>query len=160
MKDYADYGKAISAKSLPNVSFLKAATYMNEHPGYLDTITAGITFVTGAVNAILNSPDYKDNTLILLTWDEGGGFFDHVKPPDPSPADSQPYGTRVPLIAIGRFAKKNYVSHVMMEHSSIVKFLEWNFAGATGQLNGRDAMVNNIGSLIDQTQVLTPVPEN
>ncbi len=160
MKDYAEYGKAIGMKTLPNVSFLKAVTYMNEHPGYGDTISSGVAFVRGAVQKILTSPDYKDNTLILLTWDEGGGFFDHIKPPATSAVDNQPYGTRVPLLAIGRFAKKNYVSHVVMEHSSIVKFLEWNFTGMTGQLGGRDAEVNNIGSLIDQTQVPTPVPEN
>jgi phospholipase C len=103
---------------------------------------------------------YKDNTLILLTWDEGGGFFDHVKPPADSTVDMQPYGTRVPMLAIGRFAKKNFVSHVQMEHSSIVKFLEWNFTGSTGQLMGRDATVNNIGSMIDPTQTITKVPEN
>jgi phospholipase C len=160
MKDYKDYAKAIAAKNLPNVSFLKAVTYMNEHPGYGDTISSGVAFVSGAVQAVLDSPDYKDNTLILLVWDEGGGFYDHVKPPDTSAVDNQPYGTRVPLVAIGRFAKKNYVSHVEMEHSSIVKFLEWNFTGATGQLGGRDATVNNIGSLIDQTQLITAVPEN
>ena len=160
MKDYDDFGTAVAGKALPTVSFLKAVMYKNEHPGYGDTITAGVAFVSGAVNTILSSDDYKDNTLILLTWDEGGGFFDHVTPPPTSTVDNQGYGTRIPLLAIGRFAKKNYVSHVQMEHSSIVKFIEWNFAGATGQLKGRDAEVNNIGSLIDQTQVVTSVPEN
>jgi hypothetical protein len=63
-------------------------------------------------------------------------------------------------MAIGRFAKKNFVSHVQMEHSSIVKFIEWNFTGQTGQLAGRDAVVNNIGSLIDPTQTTKKVPEN
>ena len=160
MKDYDDYTAAIAAKNLPNVSYVKAVTYRNEHPGYGDTITAGVAFVSGAVNAIESSPDYKDNTLIVLTWDEGGGFYDHIKPPANNAVDNQPYGTRVPMLLLGRFAKKNYVSHVQMEHSSLLKFLEWNFTGKTGQLSARDAVVNNIGSMIDQTQVLTPVPEN
>ena len=66
---------------------------------------------------------------MLVTYDEGGGFFDHVAPPADAAVDHQPYGTRVPLLAIGPFAKKNYVSHVTMEHSSIVKFIEWNWLG-------------------------------
>ena len=102
---------------------------------------------------------YKDNTLILVTWDEGGGFFDHIAPPPTSAVDSQPYGTRVPLLAIGRFARKGAVSHVQMEHSSLVKFLEWNYLGGkTGQLGARDAEVNNIGSLLDPAQVGATVP--
>jgi len=74
--------------------------------------------------------------------------------------DNQPYGTRIPLLAIGRFAQKGTVSHVQMEHSSIVKFLEWNYLGGkTGQLGARDTVVNNIGSLLDPTQTGTMVPD-
>jgi phospholipase C len=161
MKDYADdFLQAVAGGTMPDFAYLKAVMYKNEHPGYGDAITPGVSFVSQAVNAILMSPKYKDNTLILLTWDEGGGFFDHVKPPADSTVDNQPYGTRVPMMAIGRFAKKNFVSHVQMEHSSIVKFIEWNFTGQTGQLSGRDAVVNNIGSLIDPAQTTTKVPEN
>jgi phospholipase C len=119
---------------------------------------------------ILGSPLYQNNTLILLTWDEGGGFYDHVAPPAPPPVavdfdDSGgspaavPYGTRVPFLAIGPFAKKGTVSHVQMEHSSIVKFLEYNFVTQTGQLNARDKWVNNIGSLLDPSKTGTPIPE-
>ena len=97
---------------------------------------------------------------MLLTWDEGGGYFDHVAPPATNSVDMQPYGTRVPLLAMGRFARRNRVSHVTMEHSSIVKFLEFNFLGSTGQLMARDAVVNNIGSLLDPTATGTAVPEN
>jgi phospholipase C len=66
----------------------------------------------------------------------------------------------VPLLAIGPFAKKGAVSHVTMEHSSIVKFIEWNWLGATGQLGARDAVVNDIGSLLDPAATGTPVPAN
>ena len=161
MKDYDDdFVPAVAAGTLPQVSFLKAVTYRNEHPGYGDTINKGVTFSTGAIQSILSSPIYAKNTLILLTWDEGGGFFDHVTPPANSPVDMQPYGTRVPMLAIGKFAKKNFVSHVVMEHSSIVKFLELNFLGKTGQLDARDTVVNNIGSLLYATTTGIVVPEN
>ena len=72
--------------------------------------------VKKAVDRIAGST-YADDTLVLVTWDEGGGYFDHVPPPDASTVDGKPYGTRVPLLAIGRFAKKGTVSHVEMEHS-------------------------------------------
>ncbi|HEX8794381.1 MAG TPA: alkaline phosphatase family protein, partial [Polyangiaceae bacterium] len=97
-------------------------------------------------------------TLVLLTYDEGGGFFDHVAPPPTSSVDNEPYGTRVPTIAIGPFARAGTISHVVMEHSSIVKFIEYNWLkGKTGQLGGRDAQVANIGSLLDPK---AGVPEN
>jgi phospholipase C len=137
---------------------VKHVQYKNEHPGYNTNISQGVAAVEASVAEILGSP-YASDTLILLTWDEGGGLFDHVKPPPDDPTDMQPYGTRVPLLAIGRFAKKNYVSHVVMEHSSIVKFLEWNFAGRqTGQLAARDVTVNGIGSLLDPSEVGATVP--
>jgi phospholipase C len=65
------------------------------------------------------------------------------------------------MLALGPFARKNFVSHVMMEHSSLVKFIEWNFLGGqTGQLAKRDAVVANIGSLLDPTATQVAVPEN
>jgi phospholipase C len=158
MQDYHELGKALSAGSLPDVSFVKALGYKSEHPGWGVTISDGVTFVTDLVKAV-NASCYKDDTLILVTWDEGGGFFDHVPPPPDSTVDNQPYGTRVPLLAIGRYASKGTVSHTTMEHSSIVKFLEWNYlAGKTGQLHARDAVVNNLGSLLDPAATRTKVP--
>jgi phospholipase C len=160
MKDYGELAGDLANGSLPDVAYVKAIGYRSEHPGYKTMLSPGVAFVDDLVKSVLASP-YKDNTLVLVTWDEGGGYFDHIPPPATNPADGKPYGTRVPLLAIGRFAKENYVSHVPLEHSSIVKFLEWNFLdGMTGQLGGRDANVNNLGSLLDPTQTTMPVPEN
>jgi phospholipase C len=157
MQDYADFVSAVAGGQLPELSFVKGVGYHNEHPGYGTTVSQGAEFVTGIVGSVLASP-LADDTLILVTWDEGGGFFDHVKPPPTSSVDGQPYGTRVPLLAIGRFAKKNFVSHVILEHSSIVAFVEYNFLHATGQLGGRDAVVNNLGSLLDPVEVGIALP--
>jgi phospholipase C len=156
MKDTNDLAKDLSG-TLPAFAFVKPTAYHNEHPGFGTTISGGAGFVKGIVDQVLASK-YANDTLILVTWDEGGGFFDHVPPPPKSTVDGQQPGTRVPLLAIGRFARKNEVSHVEMEHSSIVRFLEWNFLGATGQLKTRDAVVNNIGSLLDPAQVGVAVP--
>jgi phospholipase C len=148
MKDLADLAADVDAGTLPDVSFVKHVGYRNEHPGYGTTLTAGMDSAAAVVATIAGSA-YADDTLILLVWDEGGGFFDHVTPPPTSAVDGQPYGTRVPLLAIGPHARPGFVSHVELEHSSVVRFLEWNFLGATGQLGGRDAVVHNLGSLLD-----------
>ncbi len=159
MKDLDDLATDVANGTLPDVAFVKHVGYRNEHPGYGTTISAGVASVAQVVATIEGSA-YADDTLILVTWDEGGGFYDHVAPPADSSVNSQPYGTRVPLIAVGRFARKNWISHVTLEHSSIVKFLEWNFLGDTGQLAARDAVVANLGSLLDPAEVGVAVPEN
>jgi phospholipase C len=148
-KDYTQLATDLAGANLPAVSFVKAIGYESEHPGYGDTVSAGITFVSGTIAAI-EASSYAPNTLVLITWDEGGGHFDHIAPPPTSTVDNQPYGTRVPLLAIGPLAGVGVVSHVQMEHSSIVKFIEYNWLGGqTGQLKGRDTVVANIGSLLD-----------
>jgi phospholipase C len=133
------------------------------------------------VNTVLGPPgspsSYYNDTLVLVTWDEGGGYWDHVSPPADSAVDNVagygaavPYGDRVPLLAIGRFAKVGYVSHVRTEHASIVNFVEWNWLnGVTGQLDAlvsaagptshaRDAYANNIGDLLDPLRTGVTVP--
>jgi phospholipase C len=158
IKDYAAFTSALAAGTLPAVSFIKAIGYKQEHPGFSSKLSPGVAFAAGVIASVEESP-YGGTTLVLLTYDEGGGYFDHVAPPPPNTFDNRPYGTRVPLLAVGPFAKKNFVSHVVMEHSSIVKFIEWNWLGqTTGQLGTRDTVVNNIGSLLDPTKTGTPVP--
>ena len=161
MKDLADFKTALSTGSgLPAVSYVKGIGYKSEHPGYGDKLSDGVTFVTGIVSAVAAS-SYASSTLVILTYDESGGYWDHIKPPDTSTVDNQPYGPRIPTMAIGPFAKKNYVSHVQMEHASLVKFIEWNWLGKqTGQLNTRDKVVNNIGDLLDPAATGTQVPAN
>jgi phospholipase C len=156
-KDYAALAADLSGGKLPAVSFVKALEYKTEHPGYQNKISAGIAFVQQTLQAIAGS-SYAPSTLVLFTYDEGGGFFDHVAPPPTSTVDNQPYGMRVPAMAIGPLARTGTISHVAMEHSSIVKFIEYNWLGGkTGQLKGRDATVANIGSLLDPS---LGIPEN
>lgn len=173
-RPFAQFTDDLAAGTLPRVSIIKATNDRSEHPGAGDAfpvkISDGITFVNGVVNAVLGS-QYANDTLILFTYDEGGGYYDHVSPPMSVPLanDSRPgaqgsltvpYGTRLPFLAIGHFAKKNYISHTVMEHSSIVRFLEWNYGGGiTGQLGRRDAVVHGLGSLLDPTFTGVPVPQ-
>jgi phospholipase C len=154
MRDFAAFQADLDAGSLPQVAFVKAIGYRTEHPGLQTNIRDGVAFARGVVDAVARS-DYAPDTLVLLLYDEGGGFFDHVAPP--AAVDEHPYGTRVPALALGPLARRGSVSHVTLEHSSLVKFLEWNWLGATGQLGARDAVVANLGSLVDAT---LGVPEN
>lgn len=158
-RDWDDFAKDVAGGTLPNVAFLKGAGYRSEHPGYGTTISAGMNQVQSVVDAILGSP-YAATTLVLVAWDEGGGYFDHVPPPADSAVDGKPFGTRVPFLVVGAFARQNYVSHVPLDHASVVKFLEWNFLGATGQLGARDAVSNNLGDLLDPAAVGVEVPAN
>jgi phospholipase C len=158
LADYTQFAKDLSSGTLPQVAWVRGLGYHSEHPGERTTISDGTTFVQQVIKAVQAS-DYAPDTLVLVTWDEGGGFFDHVAPP-PAGSDGQPYGTRVPLLAVGPFAHQNAVSHATLEHSSIVKFIEWNWLSMqVGQLNGRDATVANLGSLLDPTRTGTMVPE-
>jgi phospholipase C len=148
IRDYTQLSADITASALPAVSFVKGLGYHSEHPGYGDTVSDGVRFVTQTVSEIT---DHVPDALVLLTWDESGGYFDHVAPPTGTAAnaiDGHAYGPRVPILALGYGAAGGTVSHTQLEHSSIVKFIEYNFLGATGQLQARDGVVHNLGSLL------------
>ncbi len=161
-RDYADLHKDLTTGKLPTFAYVKPREFRSEHPN-VSKISDGIAFVTNTVTEILNSP-YAASTLVLLTWDEGGGFFDHIAPPSPIDQDDDgnpvPYGTRVPMLAIGKFARKGSISHVQMEHSSVVRFLEYNFVGPVGQLGFNDGKVHNLGSLLNADLTGVRVPED
>ena len=156
-KDLTNFFTDISNGSLPSYGYIKGLGINSEHPGY--TLSAGQNITQRVVDAVMNSSLYKNNTLIVLVPDESGGFYDHITPLDVSAIDGQPYGPRIPLVLIGDAVYKNYVSHVVMEPTSIVKFIEWNwFGGETGQLKTRDQVVANLGSLIDPEKAGVQVP--
>jgi phospholipase C len=148
MRDYSQLAPDITSGALPSVVFVKALGFNSEHPGGGTKLSSGVAFVQQTVDAIQRSKLAKD-TLVLVTWDESGGYYDHVAPPPASAVDQQPYGPRVPLLAVGPFARRGTVSHQTLEHSSITKFVEWNWLkGKTGQLDGRDRVVHNLGSVL------------
>ena len=156
LRDYTQLAKDLAKLELPQVVFVKGLGYHTEHPGQGTKLSDGAGFAREVIDAIGKS-DYAPDTLILVTWDEGGGFFDHIAPPG-NGSDGKPYGTRVPMIAIGPHARAGEISHVQLEHSSVVKMIEWNWLGMqTGQLAGRDTNVANLGSVLDPA---TGVPEN
>jgi phospholipase C len=104
---------------LPPVSFVKPLGLDNEHPGYSEVFN-GESHAVQLINAVLSGPDAKD-VVIILTYDENGGFWDHVAPPH---IDRWGPGTRVPAIIISPFAKKGFVDHRQYETVSILRFIE------------------------------------
>ena len=73
---FARFSQDVAANKLPDFVYIKAMSTRNEHPN-VSTISDGVTFVNGVIQTIAKS-SYASSTLILLTWDEGGGFFDHI----------------------------------------------------------------------------------
>jgi phospholipase C len=96
---------------------------VSEHPPAL--VSAGQTYVTGLINALMQSPDW-DSTAIFLTWDDWGGFYDHVVPPV---VDRNGYGLRVPGIVISPYAKQGMIDHQILSHDAYNKFIEDDFLG-------------------------------
>ncbi len=113
-----DYENDLKSGTLPQVSFLMTNDLNGEHPPY--PIGIGAANQKGFINALMKSSYWK-TAAYIFTYDEGGGFFDHVTPPV---FDAYGAGIRVPTWVISPYAKPGYLSPVQNEHGSILKFVE------------------------------------
>src|SRR5262249_31536737 len=118
IQSLSNFFTAAQNGTLPAVSWIPPNRYVSEHPPS-GTVSAGQTYVTGLVNAIMNSADWS-STAIFLTWDEWGGFYDHVLPPT---VDQNGYGLRVPGIVISPYARQGYIDHQILSHDAYNKFI-------------------------------------
>lgn len=112
---------AVKNGTLPAVSWITPSNDVSEHPPGL--VSAGQAYVTTLINAIMKSPEW-DSTAIFLTWDDWGGFYDHVVPPI---VDENGYGLRVPGMVISPYAKKGFIDHQILSHDAYAKFIEDDF---------------------------------
>lgn len=137
LKDERDFFRDVQAGTLPAVVFIKPLGPDNEHPGYADLLR-GERHVADLVRAVANSPAWP-GTVIIVTYDEHGGRWDHVAPPV---VDRWGPGSRVPAIIISPLAKRGYVDHTRYDTTSILRLIEkrWNLA----PLGTRDASVNGL----------------
>lgn len=171
--------------TLPAVSFIDPGYFngLDEHPGVDESspgahIQKGAAYVASLINGLMNSPSWA-SSVFILTWDEFGGFYDHV-PPQPAvspdglpPSDLLPgdictssptaptcdfdhTGFRLPLIVISPFSKKNFVSHHVADHTAILKFIETRFG--LPSLTARDAAQMDMTEFFDFTAVPWKVP--
>ena len=147
LQDETNFLADIHNNQLPAVSFIKPLGPDNEHPGYA-SLVQGQQHVASLIQAVQNSPYWK-NTAIIITYDENGGRWDHVSPP--APADRWGVGTRVPAIVISPWAKHGYVDHTQYETVSILAFIEKLYG--LQPLGSRDAAANPLSNAFDFTQV-------
>jgi phospholipase C len=131
----------ISNGQLANVSWVIPTGQASDHPG--GNTGLGPSWVASIVNAIGQS-QYWNNTVIFITWDDWGGWYDHVAP---SVINSYEYGFRVPLIVVSPFAKQAYVSHVSHDFGSILKFIEEVFQ--LPSLGYADALADDLSDCFD-----------
>jgi phospholipase C len=135
----------IAQKKVGSVTWIQPFDVDSEHPG-LGGVAAGAEWTRQIVNAIGNSP-YWGTCAIFITWDDYGGFYDHVPPPQ---VDAFGLGFRVPCVVVSPYARRSFVDHTPYEHSSIVRHCEDLFGIAP--MTSRDAAATNLANAFDLTQ--------
>lgn len=140
LKDETDFISAAKNGTLPSVSFVKPLGINNEHPGYSD-VQNGESHTVELINDVLNGPNGGD-VVIIVTYDENGGFWDHVSPPVIDKKWGP--GTRVPAIIVSPFAKHGFVDHSQYETVSILSFIEqrWNLNPLSERDRNADPFMN------------------
>jgi phospholipase C len=144
---------------LPSFSFVEPQ-YSYESQEDPQDVQVGERFIARIARAVMESPNWE-RTALFITYDEHGGYYDHVPPPAAIPPDDTPpmlgpndlpggydrYGFRVPLIVISPWAKKSYVSRTVQDHTSILRFIErkWNI----GAMTRRDANAADMTDYFD-----------
>jgi len=148
-----DFFADVRRGELPSVSWVFAPMAFSEHPG-VSGVTAGEALVAQLVRALTADPRAWARTAVLVTWDEAGGFFDHVAPPAAPPdtpgefltaaplparaggvAGPVGLGLRVPLLVVSPFSRGGYVCSDVFDHSSILRFLEVRFGAEVPHLS-------------------------
>jgi len=168
----AYYADAALGK-LPQVTFIDPLfggptnVENDEHPDA--NVQVGERFVSSVIRALFASPEWSSSAL-FLTYDEHGGFYDHVVPPAAAAPDDIPpmlqpgdvaagfdsYGVRVPAVVVSPYSRPHFVSHVVNDHTSILRFIETRFN--LPALTRRDAAANPMLEFFDFTQASFATP--
>jgi phospholipase C len=139
----AEFIKDASSGNLPAVSWIVTG-YGNEHPPH--PTCYGENWTVRQINAIMQGPDWA-STAIFVVWDDFGGLYDHVVPPN---VDMFGLGLRVPLLIISPYAKPGHISHTVYEFSGVLRFIEETFG--LPNLGNRDATTNDMMDSFDFSQ--------
>ena len=134
--------------TLPQVSWVIPNSVQSEHPP--GSITDGMNYVTGLVNAVMNSPQWN-TTAIFIAWDDWGGFYDHVPPPS---VDRYGMGIRVPGLVISPYSRQGYVDHRSYSFESWLRVVEERFGAIP--MTARDNTASDMTDAFDFTQQPRP----
>ena len=171
--DLADFWDAASAGNVPAVSYLRAPRYQNGHPQISDPLDEQ-AFIVDTLNRLQALPQWE-STVVFITWDDSGGWYDHVMPPivnqsntaidgltgEGSCGKAAPsayqgrcgYGPRLPLIVVSPWAKVNFVDHSITDQTSILRFIEDNWE--LGRI-GDQSFDERAGSLMNMFEFRRP----
>ena len=163
IKPVSNFYTEAASGTLPAVSWVVPNTAVSEHAPF--SVSAGQSYVTSLVNAVMNSPDWS-STAIFVSWDDWGGFYDHVPPPS---VDQNGYGLRVPGLVISPYAKAGYIDHQTLSFDAYIKFIEDDFLGGQrldpntdGRPDPRPVVRENVPILGDLTAAFdfnqVPIP--
>jgi acid phosphatase len=119
----SEFIKAIDGGALPQVAFYKPQGNLNEHPGYTDVLD-GDRHIADLVEHLQKSPQWA-HIVVIIAYDENGGFWDHVAPPK---GDRWGPGTRIPALIVSPFAKQGLVDHTLYDTTSILSLITKRFA--------------------------------
>jgi len=146
LRDGEDFIHDIDTGKLPQVTFYKPVGRLTEHPSFTDVVS-GDLHISDVLSHLRNGPQW-DEMLVIVTYDENGGFWDHVPPPTGQGwADGFGPGTRIPALVISRFAKREYVDHASYDTTSILKLITRRF--------GLEALPGVRSKVGDLTEALT-----
>ena len=145
LKDEREFLAALRDGTLPPVSFVKPIGQENEHPA-TSTVRRGQDHLSALIQAIQESR-YWANVAVIVTYDDNGGYWDHVAPPV---VDRWGPGMRVPTVIVSPWAKRGYVDHIAYDTTSILRLIErrWGLQ----PLGTRDAAANDLANAFDFTQ--------
>jgi phospholipase C len=126
LKDGEDLLRDITAGTLPHVTFYKPVGILNQHPAYTD-IMSGDAHIADLLENLTKSPQWE-HMLVIVTYDENGGFWDHVPPPSGEGwGDRWGPATRIPALIVSPFAKRGFVDHTAYDTTSILKLITSRF---------------------------------
>jgi hypothetical protein len=145
--NYSRFTQDAAAGKLPAVSWLVEPWELSDHPPY--SVCTGENWTVQQINAVMSNSQEWAHTIIVLTWDDFGGFYDHVPPPKgPNPAIT--YGFRVPAIIISPYARSGHIDHTFYSFPSILKLVETTFR--LPSLTSMDARANGLSGSLDFSQ--------
>jgi phospholipase C len=147
--DTGNFITDVQNNQLPSVSWVITPAWRSEHP--VQSTCEGENATVSELNGLMNNPSLWSSTAVFIIWDDFGGDYDHVAPPQ---GDAFGLGPRVPLLVISPYARKGHISPTQYEFSSVLQFIEERFG--LPPLSTRDANANDITDSFNFNQ--TPLP--